>query len=69
MWLYGELLGDTLFMKYLGWVLIPLLLILFAAGFVHIVSPQVGALSFRDHSLYISIVFYCHRLLAREFPR
>lgn len=40
MWLYEELLGDNLFFKLIGWCILPLLLVLFSAGFVHIVSPQ-----------------------------
>lgn len=41
MWLYEELLSHNLWLMYLGWITIPILLILFSAGFAHIVSPQV----------------------------
>ncbi len=41
MWLYAELLGNNLALKFVGWSVIPMLLILFSAGFAHIVSPQV----------------------------
>ncbi|XP_017486297.1 PREDICTED: chloride channel protein 2-like [Rhagoletis zephyria] len=40
MWLYAELLGNNLALKFVGWSVIPMLLILFSAGFAHIVSPQ-----------------------------
>lgn len=40
MWLYDELLTENIATRLIGWTLIPLLLVLFAAGFVHIVSPQ-----------------------------
>ena len=40
--MYEEIMGDTLVAKYLGWTLLPMLLIVSAAGFLHIVSPQVS---------------------------
>lgn len=40
MYLYKEILSGNLLLQYVGWLLVPVLLILFAAGFVYIVSPQ-----------------------------
>uniref|UniRef100_A0A8D8PYH0 Chloride channel protein 2 n=1 Tax=Cacopsylla melanoneura TaxID=428564 RepID=A0A8D8PYH0_9HEMI len=39
LWLYKDLTTEP-FMKYLAWVTLPICLILFSAGFVHIVAPQ-----------------------------
>ncbi|KAG8225087.1 hypothetical protein J437_LFUL000066 [Ladona fulva] len=38
-WLYRDLAVNP-FVKYVAWVSLPLFLILFSAGFVHIVAPQ-----------------------------
>jgi len=35
-----EQLGDHVAVKYLLWVSLPVLLILFATGFVHVLAPQ-----------------------------
>ncbi|KAF7493069.1 Chloride channel protein 2 [Sarcoptes scabiei] len=40
LWLYSELSHENFLIKYCGWTLIPILLVIFAAGFAHIVSPQ-----------------------------
>ncbi|XP_054160274.1 chloride channel protein 2-like [Oppia nitens] len=39
-WLYDDLTGDNIWIKFIAWVTMPVLLILFSSGFVHIVSPQ-----------------------------
>nr|XP_027201193.1 chloride channel protein 2-like [Dermatophagoides pteronyssinus] len=39
-WLYDELLNQNLLFRYIGWTAIPVFLVLFAAGFAHLVSPQ-----------------------------
>lgn len=38
-WLYRDLTSDP-FMQYLAWVSLPVSLILFSAGFVHLIAPQ-----------------------------
>jgi len=38
-WLYQDLTTHPAF-KYLAWVSMPVCLILFSAGFVHIIAPQ-----------------------------
>ncbi|CAG2159629.1 unnamed protein product [Oppiella nova] len=40
LWLYDDLTGDNIVYKYIAWTTLPVLLILFSSGFVHIVSPQ-----------------------------
>jgi hypothetical protein len=42
LYLYEDLTGDNIILKFMAWTIMPLLLILFASGFVHIVSPQVN---------------------------
>ncbi|CAG2159631.1 unnamed protein product [Oppiella nova] len=44
LWLYDDLTGDNIVYKYIAWTTLPVLLILFSSGFVHIVSPQVNIL-------------------------
>ena len=39
MWMYKDLATST-FSQYVAWVSLPICLILFAAGFVHIVAAQ-----------------------------
>ena len=38
--LYQELSDDSVFLRYIAWVSLPVSLVLFAAGFVQVVSPQ-----------------------------
>lgn len=38
-WLYRDLTSDP-YEKYFAWVSLPVCLILFSAGFVHLISPQ-----------------------------
>jgi chloride channel 2 len=38
-WLFNDLVGQP-FAQYAAWVSLPLCLILFSAGFVHLVAPQ-----------------------------
>ena len=38
--LYDEISEDNIFLKYIAWVSLPVFLVLFSAGFVHIVAPQ-----------------------------
>ena len=38
-WLYRDLTSDPI-MQFLAWVALPVCLILFSAGFVHLVAPQ-----------------------------
>ena len=38
--LYKEIDVDNIFLKYIAWVSLPVFLVLFAAGFVHIMAPQ-----------------------------
>lgn len=38
-WLYRDLTSDP-FVQYLAWVSLPVSLILFSAGFVHLLAPQ-----------------------------
>ncbi|XP_040580336.1 chloride channel protein 2 [Lepeophtheirus salmonis] len=37
--LYKQL-GDNIFLQYLAWVSLPVFLVLFSAGFVHVIAPQ-----------------------------
>ena len=39
LWLY-EHLGDHIILQYFAWVLLPIFLVLFSAGFVHVMAPQ-----------------------------
>ena len=39
MWLYRDLVTHPA-LQYLAWISLPVLLVLFAAGFVHILAPQ-----------------------------
>ena len=34
-------MGDNLALQYFAWVTLPVFLVLFSAGFVHLVAPQV----------------------------
>ena len=38
--LYKEISDDSMFLKYVAWVSLPVFLVSFAAGFVHILAPQ-----------------------------
>ena len=38
--LYKEIDEDNILLKYVAWVSLPVFLVLFAAGFVHIMAPQ-----------------------------
>ena len=38
--LYQELIEDSIFIRYIAWVSLPVALVLFAVGFVQVVSPQ-----------------------------
>ena len=38
--LYQELSDGSVFLRYIAWVSLPVSLVLFAAGFVQVVSPQ-----------------------------
>lgn len=39
-WLYRDLAGDNEVYRYLAWITLPVCLILFSAGFVHLLAPQ-----------------------------
>lgn len=40
MWLYEQLSEENLWLQYFGWLLLPILLILFSTGFTSIIAPQ-----------------------------
>ena len=39
-WLVEDIIVDNVYLQFLAWVSLPVLLILFSAGFVNIVAPQ-----------------------------
>ena len=39
LWLVNDLVSN-IYLQFLAWVTLPVLLILFSAGFVHVVAPQ-----------------------------
>ncbi|XP_068158143.1 chloride channel protein 2-like [Drosophila tropicalis] len=41
LWLYRDVSSDP-YIQYIAWISLPICLILFAAGFVHLVAPQSG---------------------------
>ncbi len=38
---FNSHLGENLALQYFAWVTLPVFLVLFSAGFVHVVAPQV----------------------------
>lgn len=40
MLLYDQLLAQNIVTRYIGWISLPILLLMFAAGIVSIISPQ-----------------------------
>lgn len=53
-WIHGELKGNVL-LQYLAWVTYPMILVMFASLFCHLVSPQaIGKLSITCQSLSTS---------------
>lgn len=42
LWLFTDLNEDDLFVQYLGWCIMPVVLIAFSTGFVHLCSPTVS---------------------------
>lgn len=39
-WLYRDLTSSQPYVQYFAWVSLPVCLILFSAGFVHLIAPQ-----------------------------
>lgn len=54
-WIHGELKGNVP-LQYLAWVTYPMILVMFASLFCHLVSPQaIGKLSITCHPLLLSL--------------
>lgn len=69
-WIYGELKGNVPF-QYLAWVSYPVILVVFASLFCHLVSPQaIGELSVtcqpRFFQLNAGFLFVCRKLTSPE---
>lgn len=49
-WLYRDLTSDPV-MQFIAWISLPVCLILFSAGFVHLVAPQSIGKNDTKHAL------------------
>ena len=58
LWLYRDLATHPA-LQYLAWICLPVFLVLFSAGFVHILAPQaIGTIiSYQLTSLIIPLAF------------
>ena len=41
LWLVKDLVSNV-YLQFMAWTCLPVLLVLFSTGFVHVVAPQVG---------------------------
>lgn len=58
------------FLQYLAWICLPVFLVLFSAGFVHILAPQaIGMLLCCTHTLFYSPLYlvFLHILADAEY--
>lgn len=73
-WIYGELKGNVPF-QYLAWVSYPVILVVFASLFCHLVSPQaIGELSVTCQPGFFQLkaqvsLFVCRKLTSPEHLR
>ena len=53
-WLFhhlGDVLGDHVAVKYFAWTVLPVTLVLFSTGFVHIMTPQARCCQVAGHGI------------------